>query len=468
MKPVLLSIVIPSYNGAGRVVDLLNVLNEIIPESIKFEMEVVISDNHSDPQILIPDVSGLTIPVKIVSPSQHLLTAEENLLFAIKNTRGTYCWVIGDDDIPLVNGFNLLFDLVKASDLDLMIFNSLAFNSNSNSWNIHRLDLDRLVTKMPFVDFIKRAGFWSITAGFSTLVFRKETFDLGFMENLHSNDLKIYSHVTTLINSYHDKSFAAIALPLVKYSSNSFDEESTSALQKDEHWVKYAENQNEPYRNPWTVSFIKQIKLLENANIFSMDDLFNVLDQGHLGQRFFLFDQILAFVIDQLLFQKKDSSLKSFAEKDFNFVLDELYGKNPEIDDLIRTLKLLVHSTDEFIKLHEIILKLTSTEEQIQRRLLFKLSGGGVYQTPYGYFWTPLKLDINLFFKSLSTPRGGIHAENLLELEDKISNFAIENPLYPIFDISRSLNVQGLNSQVVKIDKLAKLIPQFLRKRFNA
>ncbi len=466
MKPVLLSIVIPSYNGASRVVDLLNVLNEIIPESIKHEMEVVISDNHSDPQILIPEGSGLTFPVKIASPSQHLLTAEENLLFAIRNSSGSYCWVLGDDDIPLVNGINLLCDLVKASNFDLMIFNSLAFDSNSNAWNIHRLDLDRLITKMPFVDFIKRAGFWSITAGFSTLVFRKEAFDLRFMDELHSNGLKIYSHVSTLLHSFHKKSFAAIAIPLVKYNSNSFDEEPISAVEKDQHWIRYAENQNEPFRNPWTLSFIKQIKLLEKANIFSMDDLFDVLDQGHLGQRFFLFDQVLAFVVDQVLFQSKDVSIKSFTEKEFDFVLEELYGKNPEIDDLIRTLKLLVNSKDNRKKFIEMITKLTSLDAQIQRRLLFKLSDGGVYQTPYGYFWTPLKLDINLFFKSLSRPRGGICAENVLDLENKISTFANGNPLYPTFDISRSLNIEGLNSQVEKIDKVAKLIPRFIRNRF--
>jgi len=468
MKPVALSIVIPSFNGAVRILDLMKNLDEIIPQSAIVDLEVIISDNHSDPKIYLPQETRLGNRIKIVSPSQHLLTAEENLLFALQNSTGDYCWILGDDDIPLANGFELLLQLVKAAEFDLMIFNSLAFDINSKCWDIHRLDLDRLINKMPFVDFVKRAGFWSITAGFSTLVIKRPAFALNFMQELHSNDLKIYSHVTTLLSSYNDKSFAAIALPLVKYSSNSFDDESVAAIDRDQHWIRYAQNQDEPYRSPWTLSFIRQIKVLEGENVFSMADLFDVLDQGHLGQRFFLFDFVLAFVVDQILFQLKDDSLKPFTEEELNFVLHELSGKNAEIDQLIQKIKLSFNSNDQQIQLEEIITRLTSTEEQIKRRLTLKLSGGATYRTPFGYFWTPVKPEINTSFRSLSSPKGGIYSANLEDLEEKISNFILENPLYAVFDISKSLNIEGFNTQVRRIDKLFKLIPRRIRKKFNA
>jgi hypothetical protein len=287
------------------------------------------------------------------------------------------------------------------------------------------------------------------------------------MQDLHTDDLKIYSHVTTLLKSFHDKSFAAIALPLVKYASNSFDNESLDAVKKDQHWLEYAKNQDEPYRNPWTISFLRQIKVLENENIFSMTELFDVVDQGHLGQRFFLFDFVLAFVVDQILFQSKDDSLRPFTEKDLSFVLQELSGKNIQIDHIIHKIKLSFESMDQQIELGEIMSTLISTEKQIKRRLVLKLSGGSVYRTPFGFFWTPLIPDINSSFKSLLFPRHGIHSANLAELEEKISNFLTENPFFASFDISRSLNIAGLNSQVIKIDKLSKLIPKFIRRKFN-
>jgi glycosyltransferase involved in cell wall biosynthesis len=467
MKPVLLSIVIPSYNGAERIINLLKILEEIVPESVKSELEVVISDNQSDPKIQLSEEIGLGNRLKIVSPSMHLLTAEENLLFALQHSSGSYCWILGDDDVPIKNGFQMLLELVQTSEFELMIFNSLAFDINSNSWDIHRLDLDRMINTMPFVDFVKRAGFWSITAGFSTLAFKRTAFDLSFMQNLHIDGLKIYSHVTTLLKSFHDKSFAAIALPLVKYSSNSFDDEPAAAILKDPHWIRYAQNQNEPYRSPWTLSFIRQIKVLEDEKVFSMADLFDVLDQGHLGQRFFLFDFVLAFVVDQVLFQIRDDSLKPFTREELSYVLQELSGKNAEIDRLIGRIKLSFDSADQQIELGVIAGNLTSTEGQIKRRLVLKLSGGSIYRIPFGYFWTPMKPDINTDFKSLTSPKNGLYSTNLIDLEEKISMFIVENPLYAAFDISKSLNIQGLNSQVSKSDKIAMLIPRFIRRKFT-
>lgn len=467
MKPVLLSIVIPSYNGAERVINLLKILEEIVPESVKAELEIIISDNQSDPKIQLPEEIGLGNRVKIVSPSMHLLTAEENLLFALQHSNGSYCWILGDDDVPIKNGFQMLLELVQTSEFELMIFNSLAFDINSNSWDIHRLDLDRLINKMPFVDFVKRAGFWSITAGFSTLAFKRTAFDLIFMQNLHIDGLKIYSHVTTLLKSFHDKSFAAIALPLVKYSSNSFDDESAAAIIKDPHWIRYAQNQDEPYRSPWTLSFIRQIKVLEDEKVFSMEDLFDVLDQGHLGQRFYLFDFVLAFVVDQVSFQIRDDSLKPFTKEELSFVLQELSGKNTEIDNLIHKIKLSFDSNDQQIQLGEIITRLTSTEEQFKRRLVLRLTGGAIYRTPFGYFWTPIKPEINASFRSLSSPKGGIYSANLSELEEIVSKFVIENPFYATFDISKSLNIEGFNSQIRRIDKIFKLIPRTIRRKFN-
>lgn len=467
MNPVLLSIVIPSLNGAIRVTDLLKTLDEIIPESAKANLEIVVSDNHSNPKINLSPEIGLGNRAKIVSPAHHLLTAEENLLFALHNSIGTYCWILGDNDVPLENGVKFLLKLLEKPEFDLLVFNSLALDMKSNAWDIHRLDLDKLINKMSFVDFVKRAGFWSITAGFSTLVFRRDAFNLNFMQDLHSDHLKIYSHVTTLLESYHDKSFAAIALPLVKYSSNSFDDEPVNTLQRDNHWVDYSHKQNEAYRMPWTLNFLKQIDELESRGIFSKSDLLDVLDQGHTGQRFFLYDNILAFLIDQVLYQTENEKSVQMTDDEIHFVLTSMSGNDIEFDRIIAQIELLLHSKSEKSKLKAIIDELTNTDLQMQRRFVMKLAGGKIYRSPYGQFWSPFQLSINQLFLSLSNPRNGLCANDFDELENKIHEFKGKNPFYEMGDFSSQINVAGLNSSITKLHRLFQLIPSALRRKLK-
>jgi glycosyltransferase involved in cell wall biosynthesis len=467
MKSLDLSIVVPTFNRSEKVTLLLAELETIFIGFSDFKLEIVISDNHSNPEVKLPSSSFLSQIARIVVPPVHLHTAEENLLFALSFAQGNYTWILGDDDIPLLSGVKQLVSLIKEEKLDLMIFNSMGFDPMKGSWSVSRLQIDKFVENAKLKDFIRKSGFWSLPSGFSTLVFRTSVFDSEFMEKLHKQKLKIYSHVTTLLNSYHDKSFAAIAIPLVQYSSNTFDDESPKEVDKDAHWVNYAKRSQRFYRDPWTYSFLRQIEILEKDGVFTRDDLFLTIDQGHLGNRFMLFDTILAFLVDELIYEQNFPLEIKISDSEIRFVLEYLKGVNEEVDERIKAIDAFLKGNGNSPELLDIRDSLLSADKQIYRRLVFEVAGGRIFTTPYGYYWTPLTVDLNVNFKSHSAPTLGPYSQNLEDLELLLTEWKSKNSLLIDLHGIGSLNTHGLNSLVVKFDKLTRRVPIFLRKFFK-
>jgi len=470
MVGMLLSIVVPSYNRAHNIPKLLDSLYQDLPQFIWENLEIVISDNHSNPKIEIPNAQIFEELVKIVKPSKHLLTAEENLAFALGHASGEYCWVLGDDDEILKNGVRVLLEQISENKYDLMIFNSLGFDLNSSSYSISRLELDKVVSEFHFIDFVKRAGFWSVTSGFSTLVFRRRAFDLNFLRNLHSENLVIYSHVTTLVKSFYSLKFAVIAIPLVNYATNSFDDEPVDSVVKNQHWVEYGQKSHGPFRYPWTSSFLSQIKKLDALGIFSFLDLYEVLDQGHLGGRFFLVDTVLAMFIDQILHEQNNPSELEYTVAQSALVLTSLEGYYEEFDHIINSIREFVEAKNGHIELKKLQSILIDPNSQLKRRFVMRLSGGNIYRTPYGLFWSPYQVLLDHNFSNLSSPSSGLVASNLDQLELKILDLKELHPF--IFALDPNLEsalaifhkILELESALAIFHKILERVPLFMKK----
>lgn len=468
MSGVNLSIVIPTYNRAKKVENLVSTLSNIFSSlSDDFTYEIIISDNHSHPAVNQDLINVRGIKCRIVSPDNHLLTAEENLLFAIGNANGTFCWVLGDDDVPISEGVAKLQEIVLSNKYDLVIFNSLTLNQVSQRWDNNRLKLNRIIEEMELVDFIKRAGFWSLPAGFSTLLFRREVYHQKFMKELHEKDLKIYSHVTALLYGFHKKCFAAVAMPLVKYSTNPFDNDSPTDEQKSEHWLLYAENQERFFRDPWTYSFLRQISELDSMEIFSVADLADTIDQGHLGNKFFLLDAILGFIVDQLVFERQNPTARRITVEQFEFCLAFLSKLGSPWTEIIEEIRSLSQDNDSLKDLQYLRAELFSPDKQILRRKVCDLANGMVIHSAYGYSWSPFYFDQNIVFSSLSQTINVIQAESMVDLEYEIQKFVRENPFYMNTYLPNHINIGGLNSMIIKFDKTARLIPKSIRRIFS-
>jgi glycosyltransferase involved in cell wall biosynthesis len=462
-----LSIVIPTYNRAKKVENLVNTLSSMFSSlSDDFAYEIIISDNHSYPAVNKDLTNVWGINCRIISPDNHLLTAEENLLFAIGSANGTYCWVLGDDDVPISEGVAKLQEIVLSNKYDLVIFNSLTLNQVSQRWDNNRLKLNRIIEEMELVDFIKRAGFWSLPAGFSTLLFKREMYDQKFMKELHEKDLKIYSHVTSLLYAFHKKCFAAVSIPLVKYSTNPFDNDSPTDEQKSKHWVLYAKNQECFFRDPWTYSFLKQISELDSKEIFSVADLAVTIDQGHLGQKFFLLDAILGFIVDQLVFERQNPTTRRMSTEQFEFCLAFLSKLGSPWTKIIEEISSLSQDDDSLKDLEYLRAGLFSPDRQLLRRKVYDLANGMVIHSAYGYSWSPFHFDLNIVFSSLSQTTNVIQAESMVDLECEIQKFIEKNPFYMSTYLPNHINIGGLNSMIIKFDRISKLIPKSIRKVF--
>jgi hypothetical protein len=458
----ILSIVIPSHNGAARVPILLDELNLCIPENMKQTVQVVVSDNFSNPDIVIE--SKYDFALKLVKTESFLATAEENLSYGIKHSDGVFCWVLGDNDIPIKNGVQHLLNQLQNTEFDICIYNSLAKNNHAEVWDITRVQMEQIVNPMPITDFVKRMGFWSVTAGFSTLVFRRNLFNVSYFDRLHRENLKIYSHVFAMLFSFHDKNFCAMNIPLVKYSSNSFDNESVLNSDRDLHWINFATNHQHFYRNPWTLAFLKQIDTLEEAGIFRKFELLDVIDQGHLGNRFYIFDAILSFVVDQLLVEEESILPQKITPAEMNYVLESLYGIDTQFDEIIESIRASHFPDKSMIILQSIRNSLISESEQFARRYMFSLAGGKVYRSPYGFLWAPFPTSLNKSQKSLTKPYGVLVSETLEALEVEVAKFKNSNFNYQDVNLPMNINLGGLNANIIRVDKLLKRVPRILKR----
>ncbi len=457
-----LSIVIPSHNGSARVPILLDALNLCIPENMKQAVQVVVSDNFSNPDIVIE--SEYDFSLKLVKTNGFLATAEENLSFGIKHSDGVFCWILGDNDIPIMNGVHHLLNQLQNSKFDMCIYNSLAKNNLSELWDITRVQMEQIENPMRITDFVKRMGFWSVTAGFSTLVFRRSLFDVSYFDRLHQENLKIYSHVFAMLFSFHDRNFCAMNIPLVKYSSNSFDDESVLNPKRDLHWINFAEKQQHFYRSPWTLAFLKQIDTLEQAGIFRKSELLDVIDQGHLGNRFYIFDAILSFVVDQLLLEEESKLSQKMTRGELNYILESLYGIDAQFDEIIKSIRNSIFPDKSMKVLQSIRNSLISESEQFARRYMFSLAGGKVYRSPYGFLWAPFPTCLNKSQKSLTKPYGVVVSETLEGLEVEVAKFKSSNFDYYDVNLPVNVNLDGLNANIIRVDRLLKRFPRILKR----
>lgn len=385
----------------------------------------------------------------------------------IENANLEYCWVLGDDDEPIETGFEFLIQVFCKSEVaDLMIFNSLGYNRDANQWNITRIKLDKVENEFILRSFIQRAGFWSIPAGFSTLVFKRIQFDVRFMKGLIRDNLRIYSHVTTLLYSFSGKKFKAFATPLVNYSSNSFDDESPSQEVKSEHWEAYGKKVNRFFRDPWTFSFVKQLSILQDKQVYTPKELFMTLDQGHLGSKFFVFESILGFLIDQRIYELQNPSHLKMTNEEIASVCRFLEGGSAKAKQLARK---AFEALEKHLQLDDLIIlrnEFFVGNSQISNRKVVEICGGSVYETPLGFIWSPFQVDLNRNCGSLSSPSDCVYADTINDLEGRIEIFKNNNPFISRFINSQALNISGLNAVARRSDKIARHIPMWLRKFF--
>ena len=222
-----------------------------------WNLDVVISDN-SDLHLRIPISTISGDYIKIYYPDSPLLTAEENLFFALSNSSKGWVWILGDDD-PFAHStaVELISNLPVSksnSTVSAVFSNSLKFGNQSGStFSIQALYQDSSIQEITVQNLIKGLGLIGTTAGFSNWIFNFTDEDLELFDYHLKSPCKIYSHVFFLIEKLFNAKILVRSSPLVSYKLNEHDQDDSS------HWISYTSAMNIPQYLPWHLNLLERI-----------------------------------------------------------------------------------------------------------------------------------------------------------------------------------------------------------------
>lgn len=217
-KAPLLTIFIPTYNGAESCLDL--VLDSVTQISKLYnDVEVVVSDNCST-----DNTQELCLSYKEKCPqliyyrNKKNIGFNYNMLKVCEYAHGEYAWIIGDDDVIESAYFHNVYQEIKKLSVDLI---SIGFRTDTRKdYREIGQKKDTIVHYATFQEVIKEnchrgntlCTFIGCTI-FRLLPFNKLPKD--FIENKFDCDYNIFPNAYLLVTAFHDRPCAYISEPCV-------------------------------------------------------------------------------------------------------------------------------------------------------------------------------------------------------------------------------------------------------------
>jgi hypothetical protein len=380
---MLLSILIPTRNRPAQLASLIAILSHYIRiTNCENKIEILISNNSTQKNSkLYPKF------ITVIEPENLFNSAEENLFSLLRMANGKYIWPLGDDDIPILDGFKSLIENCEKESYEAMIWNSRIIGIDGESLGHSRINLNHKDLEIDFEKFLERIGYWSIPAGISLTVYRNDINNFEFLKELMLLKTPIYSHVSYYAFIFSKRKFAFINRDLVHYQTNKHD----VLPKKSNHWMEYSTNHGIFYRFPWTLGFVRQLKLLEEKEIINPDFFDNVLDISHFGRRFKIAEKVIELVFEQRMMELTGMVKIRIKEDELRELLDFLETRVPRY---FRSYELLRATSDTHKELSDkkkidILNSHMKSMEASLRRLPFH----GYYRfmkSNYLYYETPL------------------------------------------------------------------------------
>lgn len=108
----ILSIAIPTYNRPKQLQNLLNSISDQYSQDLR--LEIVISDNSPGTETADLVSTYTELPILYIHQERNIGGAR-NFLFVVDNSRGSYCWIIGDDDLVLPGSIREILSVLSSS-----------------------------------------------------------------------------------------------------------------------------------------------------------------------------------------------------------------------------------------------------------------------------------------------------------------------------------------------------------------
>ncbi len=114
IAPPLLSICIPSYNRAALLGELLDRVASNLAGDLADVVEVVVSDNASpDETEMVAARHAPLIKRFVYIRQQENIGSDRNFLACVAAASGTFCWLMGDDDLPEPGGIARVVQVIR-------------------------------------------------------------------------------------------------------------------------------------------------------------------------------------------------------------------------------------------------------------------------------------------------------------------------------------------------------------------
>jgi Glycosyl transferase family 2 len=178
MAQPLLSIAIPTYNRAPFLAQLLAHLLPQIKGRLEDKVEVLVVDNHStDGTVTV--MSQVLGPCPFVKFHRHRtnIGMAANFAFAVAQATGTFCWLVGDDDLILGGAVDKVLAQIQRGEPDFLLLNRAVGNHDLSIVMLERQllidqdrDYDGLVALARDFGVITNVGF------ITSVVFRRERY----------------------------------------------------------------------------------------------------------------------------------------------------------------------------------------------------------------------------------------------------------------------------------------------------
>ncbi len=130
MDSILLSICIPTFNGAGKINNTLECIVEAVGE--RNNIEVIISDNASTDNTneIVKEYAESYSYITLYRNERNVGFNSNMIKLIDEYASGQYCWVIGDDDFLDQDSIQLLMPLLAKGDVDHISVNFRTLNES--------------------------------------------------------------------------------------------------------------------------------------------------------------------------------------------------------------------------------------------------------------------------------------------------------------------------------------------------
>jgi hypothetical protein len=262
----LLTIVIPTRD---RPVEAYKQLKHLLFLSGNInDIEILLSDNgiqeFIDVEELLPFQENREY--KYLRHKRYYETTEEHLFALLPMIDSYYVWFLSDDDVVVEHTFFELLKTLKTKTYDLLIW-----NSGITDFKCEKVLIDKMPGLSSYSDtslevIAAQTGYWTSMASISVQVYRPSKVLMKEFSKVISSLGPIYSHVTMLFPSFKNSRCGYFNSSLIHYRLN-------EVADYGKKWLQYTNLKKIPPRDPWVVSFLKQIEYLVTNGYVGKDFL---------------------------------------------------------------------------------------------------------------------------------------------------------------------------------------------------